>query len=254
MNIIKENLPSEGSNQFNILLDTYEGPIDLLLDLARKQKVDLSEISILELAVQYLDFIEKNKEMHLEITADYLVTASWLTYLKSRLMLPREDQREEHTSDELEAALKYQLQRLEAMQSISKILYSKSLIGRDVFYGSCLDDINIKYKITYSSSLFDLLKTYSLILNKNDQINYLTINSSELFSVDEAIQRLKNLFGTINEWTNFINLIPSFNKNKIVNRSAITSHFVASLELAKNGFIEVKQKEMFGNIYIRSIK
>ena len=254
MNNISNDLPTKRTNQFNILLDSYEGPIDLLLDLARKQKVDLSEISILALAQQYLDFIDKNKELHLEIAADYLVMAAWLTYLKSRMMLPIEDKEEEHTSDELEEALKYQIQRLEAMQNISKILYSKPLIGRDVFYGSSLEGINIKYKVTFSSSLFDLLKSYSLILNKNDKISFLTINSSDLYSVNAAIQRLKGLFGTINEWTNFINLIPSFNQNRIANRSIITSHFVASLELAKNGFIEVKQNEMFGNIFIKSKK
>ena len=133
MNNQTDILLSKKTYQFNILLDNYEGPIDLLLDLARKQKVDLSEISILDLATQYLDFIEKNKEMHLEITADYLVTASWLTYLKSRMMLPRDDQLEEHSSDELEAALKYQLQRLEAMQNISKILYSNLLLDEMFF-------------------------------------------------------------------------------------------------------------------------
>ena len=252
MNHKTDHYSSKEKNQFNISLDSYEGPIDLLLDLARKQKVDLSEISILSLAIQYLDFIDKNTELQLEIAADYLVMASWLTYLKSRMLLPNEDKEEEHTSEELEEALKYQLQRLEAMQNISKLLYSIPLIGREVFYGSSLEGINIKYQTTYNSSLYELLKSYSLILNRDNKNNFLTINPSELYSVDEAIQRLKNLFGSINEWTNFINLIPSLNKNNIVNRSSISSHFVASLELAKNGFIEVKQKEMFGNIFVKS--
>ena len=129
-NDIKEINPSK---QFNISLNSYEGPIDLLLDLARKQKVDLSEISILELAEQYIDFINKYHDLHLEIAADYLVMAAWLTYLKSRLLLPKEEKLDEHSPEELEEALKYQLQRLEAFQSISKKLYSRSLIGRDVF-------------------------------------------------------------------------------------------------------------------------
>ena len=111
------------SNQFNIFTDVYEGPIDLLLDLARNQKVDLSEISILSLAEQYLEFITKYNDIHLEIAADYLIMAAWLTYLKSRLLLPKEEQEDSYSSDELETALKYQLQRLEAMQNISKILY-----------------------------------------------------------------------------------------------------------------------------------
>ena len=240
------------SNQFNIFTDVYEGPIDLLLDLARKQKVDLSEISILSLAEQYLEFITKYNDIHLEIAADYLIMAAWLTYLKSRLLLPKEETAEEYTSEELEEALRYQLQRLEAMQNISKKLYARPLIDRDIYYGGSIEGINIKYNITYSSSLYDLLKSYSEILKKNEQVNHLTISYSELYSVDQAIQRLKGIFGSITEWTNFMNLIPKFGQNNIVNKSSITSNFVASLELAKNGFIKVKQNETFGNIFLKS--
>ena len=243
---------SSTNGQFNILLNGYEGPIDLLLELSRKQKVDLSEISILDLAEQYLLFINTYNSIHLEIAADYLVMAAWLTYLKSRLLLPKDEKTDEYTPEELEEALRYQLQRLEAMQNISKKLYSRPLIDRDIFYGGSIDGINIKYNITYTSSLYDLLNSYSIILKKNDQINHLTINSSELYSVDEAIKRLKDLFGSITEWTNLMNLIPKFGKNDIVNKSSITSNFVATLELSKNGFVEVKQNETFGNIFVRS--
>ena len=238
--------------QFDILLNGYEGPIDLLLELSRKQKVDLSEISILELAEQYLKFIENYNTIHLEIAADYLVMAAWLTYLKSRLLLPKEEMTEEYTPEELEEALRYQLQRMEAMQNISKKLYARPLIGRDIFYGGSIEGINIKYNITYTSSIYNLLNSYSIILKKNEQINHLTINSSELYSVDQAIQRLKGIFGSITEWTNFTNLIPKFGQNQIVNKSSITSNFAASLELAKNGFIDVKQNETFGNIFLKS--
>ena len=242
----------EKVNQFNIQLDSFEGPIDLLLELARKQKVDLSEISILKLAEQYIVFIEKYQEIHLEIAADYLVMAAWLTYLKSRLLLPKEEKSEEYSPQELEEALRYQLQRLEAFQNVSKILYLKPLIGRDVFYGNLHEDVDIKYDITYSSTLYDLLKTYSSILIKSENISQLTITLSELYSVDSAIQRLKNIFGNIQEWTNFLKIIPNLGTNLIVNKSLVTSNFVASLELAKNGYIEVKQEETFGNIYIRA--
>ena len=239
------------SNEFNLSLDGYEGPIDLLLDLAKKQKFNLSNISILDLAEQYINFIQKFKGLHLEIAADYLVMASWLTYLKSRLLLPKEKKEEEHTPEELEAALKYQLQRLEAMQNISKILYARPLIERDIFYRGFADGIKVKYKISYTSNLYDLLKSYSSIISKN-HISSLTIPSSDLYSVEEAIQRLKNIFSSIKEWTNFINLIPKLTGNKMVNKSAISSNFVASLELAKNGLIEVRQKETFGNIFVRA--
>ena len=239
------------SNQFTISLNSYEGPIDLLLDLARKQKVDLSEISILELAEQYINFINQYQDIHLEIAADYLVMAAWLTYLKSRLLLPKEEKSEDHTPEELEEALKYQLQRLEAFQSVSKKLYSKALIGRDVFYGGSAEGVKVKYDITYSSNLFDLIRAYSSIIQKADNINHLTISYSELYSVDNAIQRLKNIFGNVTEWTNLLKLIPKFNAKKIINKSILSSNFVASLELAKNGFIEVKQNESFGNIFVK---
>ena len=243
---------SQQKNQFNILLSGYEGPIDLLLDLARKQKVNLSDISILELAEQYIKFINNYNKIHLEIAADYLVMAAWLTYLKSRLLLPKEEKIDDHTPEELEEAIRYQLQRLETIQNISKDLYLRPLINRDIFYGGSNEGINIKYNISYTSSLYDLLKSYSYILKKQDNISSLTIPSSELYSVDQAMQRLKSMFGTITEWTNFMNLIPKFGLNNLINKSSITSSFVASLELAKNGFIEVKQKDTFGLIFIKS--
>tara|TARA_Y100001970_G_scaffold168513_1_gene206082 strand:- start:709 stop:1479 length:771 start_codon:yes stop_codon:yes gene_type:complete len=251
LNINGELNEINSSKQFNITLNSYEGPIDLLLDLARKQKVDLSEISILELAEQYINFINQYKDIHLEIAADYLVMAAWLTYLKSRLLLPKEEKSEDHTPEELEGALKYQLQRLEAFQSVSKKLYSKPLIGRDVFYGGSAEGVKVKYNIKYSSNLFDLLRAYSIIIQKENKISHLTIAYSELYSVDDAIQRLKNIFGNVTEWTNFLKLIPKFNANKIINKSILSSNFVASLELAKNGFIEVKQNESFGNIFVK---
>lgn len=251
LNINSEINEIEPSKQFNISLNSYEGPIDLLLELARKQKVDLSEISILELAEQYIIFINQYQDIHLEIAADYLVMAAWLTYLKSRLLLPKEVKSDDHSPEQLEDALKYQLQRLEAYQLVSKKLYSRSLIGRDVFYGGSSEGLQVKYDITYSSTLFDLLSSYSHIIQKDEKISHLTIAYSELYSVDNAIQRLKGIFGEITEWTNFLKLIPNLSGNKIVNKSILSSNFVASLELAKNGYIDVKQNNVFGNIFVK---
>ena len=248
---VKMDLEIKQTNKFNILISGYEGPIDLLLDLARKQKVNLSEISILQLAEQYITFIEKYNEIHLEIAADYLVMAAWLTYLKSRLLLPKDEKKDDYSPEDLEEALRYQLQRLESIQKLSKDIYSRPLINRDIFYGGSNEGVKIRYNISYTSSLFDIFKTYSTFLNKKDKILSLTISSSELYSVDNAIKRITNMFGSINEWTNIMNFIPKFGLNKIVNKSSITSNFVASLELAKNGLIEVKQNEVFGNIFIR---
>ena len=240
-------------SKFNLLLNNFEGPIDLLLVLARTQKVDLSEISISQLADQYIKFINEYRDIHLEIAADYLVMAAWLTYLKSRLLLPKEEKTEEHSAEELEKALRYQLQRLESFQKISKLLYSRPLVNRDIFYGGSFEGLRIKYNINYTSNLFDLLKSYSQILRSKDQIKHLTIEYSELYSVDEAIKRLKQIFGNISEWTNFFSLIPSLLKSKkVISKSIVSSNFVASLELSKNGLIDVKQEKTFGNIYIRN--
>jgi len=250
MNNLIEN--DKSLSKFHLLLENFEGPIDLLLVLARSQKVNLSVISISELADQYINFINEYKNIHIEIAADYLVMAAWLTYLKSRLLLPKEDKTEEHSAEELEQALRYQLQRLESFQNVSKILYSRPLINRDIFYGGSSEGLKVKYNINYSSNLFDLLKSYSQILKSKDKINHLTIEYSELYSVDQAIRRMKEIFGSISEWTNFFNLIPDlFMDKNVINKSIISSNFVASLELSKNGFIEVKQEETFGNIYIK---
>ena len=212
--------------QFNLLLDNFEGPIDLLLVLARSQKVDLSDISISELADQYINFINQYRNIHIEIAADYLVMAAWLTYLKSRLLLPKEEKTDEYTADELEEALKYQLQRLEAFQNISKIIYSRPLVNRDVFYGGSSEGLKVKYNINYTSNLYDLLKSYSQILKSNEQVKQLTIEYSELYSVDQAVKRLKGIFGNITEWTNFLNVIPNLIKaNKTINKSIISSNF-----------------------------
>ena len=250
MNItIQDN---QSLNKFHLLLENFEGPIDLLLVLARTQKVDLSEISISELADQYVKFINEYRNIHIEIAADYLVMASWLTYLKSRLLLPKEEKTEEHSAEDLEKALRYQLQRLESFQKVSKILYSSPLINRDVFYGGSSEGLKVKYDINYTSNLFDLLKSYSQILKSKEQIKHLTIEYSELYSVDQAIKRMKEIFGTISNWTNFLNIIPNLLRDKkVINKSIISSNFVASLELSKNGFIDVKQDETFGNIYIK---
>lgn len=249
LNFYQEN---HSESQFNLSLNNFEGPIDLLLFLARNQKVNLTDISITELANQYIDFINKYKNINIEIAADYLVMAAWLTYLKSRLLLPKEEKKEEHSAEELEQALKYQLQRLEAFQKISKVIYSHPIINRDIFYGGSSEGLKVKYNINYTSNLFDILKSYSHILKSKEQITHLTIESSELYSVDQAIKRMKDIFGGITEWTNLLNLIPEFLvSKKIINKSIVSSNFVASLELSKNGYIDVKQEQTFGNIYIR---
>ena len=246
-------IEKQEANQFNLSLSSiYEGPIDLLLDLAKKQKVNLSDISILDLANQYILFINNYNAIHLEVAADYLVMAAWLTYLKSRLLLPKDEKiTDDHTPEELEEALKYQLQRLESVQKTSENLYSLPILNRDIFYGGSNESLKVKYNTSYTATLFDVLKSYANLLSKKEIISSLTISSSELYSVDQAMIRIKSMFDSITEWTNFMTLIPRFINNNLINKSSLTSSFVASLELAKNGLIEVKQKETFGNIFVK---
>ena len=168
-------------DQFNILLTGYEGPIDLLLDLAKKQKVDLSEISILALAEQYIEYINNYNKIHLEIAADYLVMSAWLTYLKSRLLLPKDEIEDEYTPEELEEALRFQLLRLEAIQKTSKNLYEKPLINRDTFYGGIEEGVKIKYDITYKAKIISpsIDDHIQCVVNSNNKMGL--IGSGGLF-------------------------------------------------------------------------
>ena len=180
-------------NQFNVNLESYEGPIDLLLDLAKNQKVDLSKISVLKLAEQYLSYINIAKQINLEIVSDYLVMAAWLTYLKSRFLLPKKIDTDEPTTEELEEAVKFQLKRLEAMQNVSKELFNLPQVGTNVFYTGSSHGARFKYETQYTSSLFDLFTSYAKQISKTDT-NQLKIKMSELYSVENAIERLKLTF------------------------------------------------------------
>ena len=239
------------NNQLNLNLENYEGPIDLLLELAKSQKLDLSKISILKLAEQYLEYINLAKSLNLEIASDYLVMAAWLTYLKSRLLLPKKNDTEEPSSEELEEAVKFQLKRLQAMQNISKELFDLPQIGINTFYRGFNHGAKYKYKIEYTSTLYDLLKAY-ITQNNNNNSNHLKIEMSNLYSVENSIERIKNIFGNFKDWIEITKLLPVNSKNDLINKSAMSSTFVASLELVKNGIIELKQNKVFGSIFLRA--
>ena len=244
------NLNETDNEQFNLSLEGYEGPIDLLLELAKTQKVDLSNISILLLAEQYLAYINKVNKINLEIASDYLLMAAWLTYLKSRLLLPKESDYEP-SNEELEEAVKFQLKRLEAMQNASKKLFMLPQQGKDFFYRGNNDEIKYKVEVTYTSTLFDLLKAYGSQINR-DKVTTLKIESSDLYSVDDAIDRLKRKLTNNHEWVEFKRILPEPSQNYLINKSAISSTFVASLELTKNGIIDVKQNDVYGPIFLKS--
>ena len=228
-------------------LEGYEGPIDVLLALARQQKVDLARISILDLAEQYLAFIAEARRLNLEIAADYLVMAAWLVYLKSRLLLPDEDDDEEPSGPELAAALALKLRRLRAMQEKGQQLMARPLLGREVFARGEPQEIEVVRHSVYEVSLFDLLSAYGESRRRaNDSV--LEIEPSALYSIAEAIERLS---GATADWRTLSEFLPPEAGGGIRLRSAIASTFVAGLELARMGRLQFRQMSPFGPIYIR---
>ncbi|WP_417453355.1 segregation and condensation protein A [Kiloniella sp.] len=244
---------SEGVKALHLLvleLDGFEGPIDILLQLARDQKVDLTQISILELANQYIDFIQQAHELRLELAADYLVMAAWLAYLKSRLLLPEPEGEEEPSGAELAAALKFQLQRLQAMQDAGKTLMSRPQLGIDFFARGLPENTGVINKTSYDVSLFDLLKSYANSQVRTEEKSLL-IEHMELHSVDDAIKRLSAFLGTIPDWQDLSRFLPVKVERGILARSAVVSLFAASLEMCREGQIDLRQDEIYGPIFIK---
>jgi segregation and condensation protein A len=232
-------------------LDGFEGPIDLLLTLARDQKVDLTKISILGLAEQYLAFIEQARQLRLEIAADYLVMAAWLAYLKSRLLLPAGEDDEEPSGAELAAALSYQLQRLESMRTAAEALFERPLLGRDVFARGAPEGIRVSTRSVYEATLFELLQAYGSTQRRRKPAP-LRIEQMELFSMDDALGRLSNLLGKVPEWSTLASFLPEGLEDDLVRRSAVAATFAASLELVRSGQAEIRQDQLFGPIFFRS--
>lgn len=232
----------------------YEGPIDMLLQLAREQKVDLTRISILQLADQYLAFIAKVSHTHLELAADYLVMAAWLAYLKSRLLLPEPPSSgEEPSAADMAAALTYQLQRLEAMQEAGRKLMALPRVGIDVFKRGAPEDLTPERLIVYDLTLYELLKSYS-DFKRRQQTSTMTIEAMELYAIEEALSRLELLVGKLPGWNTLISFLPQelfTGKNGLLARSILASSFVATLELTRQGKLELRQEGLFEPIYIR---
>ena len=233
-----------------LTLEGFEGPIDVLLSLAREQKVDLTQISILELAQQYLEFVQQAQSLNLEVAADYLVMAAWLAYLKSRILLPRDEEGENSTPEELAEALRFQLRRLEAMRKAGSAILQLPQLGLDVFSRGMPELISNVSSPIYELSLFELLKSYGQVKVRGE-VSTLSIVATRLYSVDEAIERLKNMLGNIPDWQDLIGFLPDGLNNNLLTRSAVASTFVASLELAKEGYIELKQNNTYGPIFVR---
>ncbi|HEV2545814.1 MAG TPA: ScpA family protein [Stellaceae bacterium] len=233
-------------------LEGYEGPIDMLLTLAREQKVDLTKISILALADQYLAYISAARRLRLEIAADYLVMAAWLAYLKSRLLLPEPAPADEPSGAELAAALTHQLQRLEAMQQAGVRLMARPQLGRDVFARGAPEGLPRVLRPIYDATLYDLLKAYG-DQRQRKEAAVLHIAPPELFSMDDALHRLSRLLGRMPEWRTLMSFLPPGLRGGIVERSAVAATFAASLELVRAGKLQLRQDNVFGPIYLRSL-
>jgi segregation and condensation protein A len=234
-------------------LDGYEGPIDVLLTLAREQKVDLTKIKIVQLADQYLAFIAQARQLKLEIAADYLVMAAWLAYLKSRLLLP-EPPEDAPSGEELAADLAFQLQRLEAMQQAGVTLLARPRLGWDVFRRGMPEVIAADKKPRYEAALYDLLKAYADQRRRVDQLQMLRIAPTQLYSVEDALERLEARLGKLPDWEVLMSFLPDNLKDPVVMRSATASTFAASLELAKQGRLLLRQLEAFGPIYLKAAR
>ena len=232
-------------------LDGFEGPIDMLLALAREQKVDLIHISILKLADQFLAYIAAARQVKLEIAADYLVMAAWLAYLKSRLLLPKPPEPDEPSGEELAAALAQQLQRLEAMQQAGVRLMARPQLARDVFRRGAPEGLPRVLVPVWDVSLYDMLKAYGEGRQRKEG-SVLHIAPPELQSMDDALQRLGRMLGRIPEWRSLMTFLPHVAGCGLVWRSALASTFAATLELARSGKLQLRQDAAFGPIYLRS--
>jgi segregation and condensation protein A len=233
-------------------LDGYEGPIDLLLALAREQKVDLAKLSILALAEQYLAFIAAHRQLQLEIAADYLVMAAWLAYLKSRLLLPEPPAEDDGPSgEELAAALSRRLQLLEAMQHAGASLMARPLLGRDVFLRGAPEGLPSIDRPVYELSLYELLSAYA-DSRRRIGARVLTIEAPALHSLDAALRRLGELVGHVPEWRELSAFLPEEPRGTLYRRSALAATFTATLELARTGRIQLRQDRPFGPLYLRS--
>lgn len=239
-------------------IEGYEGPIDLLLDLARKQKVDLAKISILQLVRQYLVFIERAKALNLELAAEYLVMAAWLTYLKSRLYLPRDENSEEPSAEEMAGALQFQLQRLEAMQRCAEQLFKRPQLGQSVFARGMPEGVQTQVHTTWNVSLYDLLKAYGDIRARKESNTY-DLPVFSLMSADEALERLTRILGGLprteagGAWAMLQSFLPEELQDSLYRRSVLASTFTAGLELAKQGRVEIRQEGLFRPIYMRGL-
>ena len=241
------------SQVFNVDLNNFNGPLEVLLDLAKSQKVDLEKISITLLVDQFLDFIKSEKNINLDLASEYLLMATWLTYLKSKLLLPESDE-EEFKALEVAEKLKLQLKKLELIRLLSDQMLKRKRLGKDVFMRGIKGKFKSIYNTKYSLTLFEILKTYSSIIMTRD-FQKMNIPRLPVFTTEEGIQRIKEFFGNLSDWKNIDELLPiNFSDKNNLRRTGKAGIFSGSLELAKEGNISIKQNNLFDDIYIKENK
>ena len=233
-------------------VDGFEGPLDLLLTLSRTQKVDLMKVSVLQLAHQYLAFVEKARELRIELAADYLVMAAWLAFLKSRLLLPPDPSDDGPSGEELAAHLAFQLQRLEAMREAAAKLMARDVKGRDFFARGVPEHVERIRRVTYTATLLDLMQGYARVRTK-DEFRPFVMDRENVFTMEQALDRMRGLIGYAGDWADLTSYLPEgWEMDPKKRRSATAATFAASLELAKQGKIEIRQGETFAPIQIKS--
>jgi segregation and condensation protein A len=239
-----------GEGELIVNLEGFEGPLDLLLSLARDQKVDLRRISMVALVDQYLAHVAQARRLRLELAADYLVMAAWLAYLKSRLLLPEPPAGEEPTGQEMADALQWQLRRLEAMQEAGVRLMARPQLGKDIFSRGQPEGVVVVRRAVWDVKLYDLLAAYGHPLKPKGADTY-QIEPMQFFSVEEAAERLGRMLGIAIDWQSLEAFLPAGLTDPTRRRSALAATFVAGLQLAKDGSVELRQAERFGPIYLR---
>lgn len=234
-------------------VDGYEGPLDLLLTLSRTQKVDLRKISVLELAEQYLVFVERARHLRIELAADYLVMAAWLAFLKSRLLLPPDPTEDGPSGEELAAHLAFQLERLQGMRDAAAKLMARDQLGRDFFRRGVPEDVTRVRRVTYTATLLDLMQGYARIRTK-DEFRPFVMDRDAVMTMEQALDRMRGLIGYAGDWTDLTSYLPEgWEVEPAKRRSALAANFAASLEMAKRGELELRQGDTFSPIQIRRI-
>jgi segregation and condensation protein A len=232
-------------------VDGYEGPLDLLLTMARTQKVDLRKVSVLGLAEQYLAFVEKARHLRIELAADYLVMAAWLAFLKSRLLLPPEPGEEGPSGEDLAAHLAFQLERLQAMRDAAAKLMGRDQMGRDFFARGVPEEVSRVRRVSYTATLLDLMQAYARIRTK-DEFRPFVMDRDSVMTMEEALERMRGLIGYAGDWTDIMSYIPEgWELDPGRRRSATAANFAATLQLAKEGQLELRQGDTFAPLQIR---